>query len=224
MHLGQQVNEVARRLAAGGMAPSPSPRRRHTCRTRPQEPITDVMSDGKPLDCYEVLQVNPNAELDTIHRVYRLLAQRFHPDNKETGNDARFRELHEAYVTLSDPDKRVKYDIQYHQQKQDRWRLVSTGATAEDDFEIEQINRLTVLEALHSKRRLEPDGSGMPLKELESLTGRPREHLQFTIWYLAQKKLVQRDDSSQLLITADGVDFLEQNFRTNVQRRRLQAP
>ena len=182
------------------------------------------MSDGKPLDCYEVLQVNPTAEPDTIHRIYRLLAQRFHPDNKETGDDARFREIHEAYVTLSDAAKRAKYDIYYHQQKQDRWRLVSAGAKAEDDFEIEQINRLTVLETLHAKRRLEPDGSGMGLSDIESLTGRPREHLQFTIWYLVQKKLVQRDDSSQLLITADGVDFLEQNFRTNIQRRRLQAP
>ena len=182
------------------------------------------MSDGKALDCYEVLQVNPTAESETIHRVYRLLAQRFHPDNTDTGNDVRFREIHEAYLTLSDPAKRAKYDIYYHQQKQDRWRLVSAGAKAEDDFEIEQINRLTVLETLHAKRRLEPDASGMPLKELESLTGRPHEHLQFTIWYLVQKKLVQRDDSSQLLITADGVDFLEQNFRTNVQRRRLQAP
>ena len=182
------------------------------------------MSDGKPLDCYEILQVNPTAEPDTIHRIYRLLAQRFHPDNKETGDDARFREIHEAYVTLSDATKRAKYDIYYHQQKQDRWRLVSAGAKAEDDFALEQINRLTVLEALHAKRRLEPDGSGMALTELESLTGRPREHLQFTIWYLVQKKLVQRDDSSQLLITAEGVDFLEQNFQTNIQRRRLQAP
>ena len=182
------------------------------------------MSDGKPVDCYEVLQVNPTAEPETIQRVYRLLAQRFHPDNKDTGHEARFREIHEAYETLSDPARRAKYDIYYHQQKQDRWKLVSAGARAEDDFEIEQINRLTVLEALHAKRRLDPEGSGMPLREMESLTGRPREHLQFTIWYLLQKKLVQRDDSSQLLITADGVDFLGQNFRTNIQRRRLPAP
>ena len=41
-----------------------------------------------PLDYYDVLQVSPSAEPDTIHRVYRLLAQRFHPDNKETGNPA----------------------------------------------------------------------------------------------------------------------------------------
>ena len=182
------------------------------------------MSERQAPDCYEVLQVNPTAEPDTIHRVYRLLAQRFHPDNKDTGDDARFREIHAAYLTLSDPARRAKYDVYYHEQRQDRWRLVSAGAKAEDDFELEQISRLTVLEALHARRRLEPEGSGMPLRELESLTGRPREHLQFTIWYLVQRKLVQRDDSSQLLITADGVDFLEQNFRTNIQRRRLQAP
>src|SRR5688572_33424037 len=118
------------------------------------------MSDGKSLDCYEVLQVNPTAESETIHRVYRLLAQRFHPDNKETGNDARFREIHESYVTLSDAAKRAKYDIYYHQQKQDRWRLVSADLKEEDDFEIEQINRLTVPEALHAKRRLHPGGFG----------------------------------------------------------------
>ena len=182
------------------------------------------MSDGNTPDFYELLQVNQTAEPDTIHRIYRLLAQRFHPDNTETGDDARFRAIHEAYLVLSEPAKRAKYDIYYHQQRQDRWKLVSAGAKAEDDFESEQISRLTVLETLHAKCRVNPEGSGMPLIEMESLTGLPREHLQFTIWYLVQKKLIKRDDSSQLLITADGVDFLEQNYRANMQRRRLPAP
>ena len=35
---------------------------------------------------YEFLQISPNAEPDTIHRVYRFLAARFHPDNPETGD------------------------------------------------------------------------------------------------------------------------------------------
>src|SRR5262249_53134059 len=103
------------------------------------------------------------------------------------------------------------------------WRLVSAGAKAEDDFEFEQVTRLTVLEALHAKRRLDPGSTGMPMTELEELIGRPREHLEFTVWYLVQKKFVPRDDSARLLITADGVDYLEQNYRSNVQRRRLQA-
>ena len=177
----------------------------------------------EPLDYYEALQVSPSAEFDTIQRIYRLLAQRFHPDNGETGDAARFRVVHEAYETLSDPERRAKYDVIHHQRKQDRWRLVSAGAKVEEDFELEQINRLTVLEALQAKRRLEPGADGMPVSELEALTGRPREHLEFTVWYLKEKKFVARDDSARLLITADGVDFLEHNYRANLRRKRLQA-
>src|SRR3954463_591802 len=124
------------------------------------------MPEQKTIDCYEVLQVNPTAETDTIHRIYRLLAQRFHPDNAESGDAERFRVVHEAYVTLSDPVKRAQYDVRYHQQKQDRWRLVSTGTRAEEDFELEQITRLTVLEALQAKRRLEAGGTGTSTIEL----------------------------------------------------------
>jgi len=41
-------------------------------------------------DYYEFLQISPNAERDTITRVYRYLATRFHPDNPETGNVEKF--------------------------------------------------------------------------------------------------------------------------------------
>jgi len=41
--------------------------------------------DASDPDFYEVLQLSPNADPDTVHRVFRVLAQRFHPDNKETG-------------------------------------------------------------------------------------------------------------------------------------------
>jgi len=181
------------------------------------------MAADEPIDYYEALQVSPGAEPDTIHRIYRLLAQRFHPDNGETGDATRFRLITEAYQELSDPARRARYDVMYHQRQRDRVRIVSAGATAEEDFELEQINRLTVLEALQSKRKLEPNTSGMTVAELEHLTGRPREHLEFTTWYLVQKKFAQRDDSTRLLITAEGVDFLEENYRANVGRRRLQA-
>lgn len=181
------------------------------------------MADEAPVDYYEVLQVNPNAELDTIHRVYRLLAQRYHPDNKETGDDTRFRALTDAYSILSSPERRARYDATYQQQRQARWRLVTAGAQAENDFEIEQAARLTVLEALYTKRRLEPGDPGIFATDMEKLTGRPREHLEFTIWYLAQRKYVVRDDNSRLVLTADGVDHLEANYRTKLTRRRLEA-
>jgi curved DNA-binding protein CbpA len=181
------------------------------------------MSDDTTIDYYETLQVNQNADMETVHRVYRFLAQRFHPDNLETGNDTRFREILEAYTVISDPERRARYDIAYQKHKNDRWRLVSAGANAENDFELEQMVRLTLLEALYTKRRLEPDSPAIYVGDLETLTGRPREHLHFTVWYLQQKKFVTKDDNSRLLITADGVEHLEHNYRANIQRRRLQA-
>jgi hypothetical protein len=39
---------------------------------------------GADLDYYEVLQLSPKADLETIHRVYRIMAARFHPDNPES--------------------------------------------------------------------------------------------------------------------------------------------
>ena len=47
--------------------------------------------------------------------------------------------------------------------------------------------------------------------DLQELLGSPREHLEFTIWYLAQKQFVTRGDQSNLVITAKGIDFVEQN-------------
>jgi len=175
------------------------------------------------VDYYEVLQISPNAEPETVHRVYRLLAQRLHPDNQETGNEARFRELTEAYEVLSDPAQRAKYDVVHARQRQDRWRLVSTGDESENDFAAEQSTRLTVLEVLYTKRRTEPYSPGMFAPDLEQLTGRPREHLEFTFWFLIQKKFVTRSDNSLLVITADGVEFLEGNYQDTIHRRRLRG-
>jgi curved DNA-binding protein CbpA len=170
-------------------------------------------------DYYDLLQVSPSAELETIHRVYRMLAQRFHPDNQETGNPSRFREISEAYRVLSDPEERARYDVQHQQHRHDRWRLVSTGGSADNDFELEEMVRLTVLEVLYTKRRMEPREPAIFALDLESMTGRPREHLEFTIWYLGQKKYVTRDDNSRLVITAEGVEYLEANYRTNGRKR-----
>lgn len=183
---------------------------------------TTATEEGRAQDYYELLQVSASAELETIHRVYRLLAQRFHPDNRDTGNPARFRQISEAYNVLSNPEERARYDILHQQQAQNRWRLVSTGGHADNDFEMEQRVRLTVLEVLYTKRRMEPREPAIFSLDLEEMIGRPREHLEFTIWYLMQKKFVTRDDNSRLVITADGVEHLEANYQIT-SRLRLQS-
>jgi curved DNA-binding protein CbpA len=177
------------------------------------------MPTDESRDYYEILQISPSAEPETVHKVYRLLAQRCHPDNKETGNEAQFRELSEAYRVLSDPEQRAQYDVAHAGLRQSRWRLVSNGLQASSDFETEQLIRLTVLEVLYTRRRTEPGNSGLSPWDLENLIGRAREQLEFTLWYLTQKKYITRSDSASLLITAEGVEFLEQNYTMNSQRR-----
>lgn len=181
------------------------------------------MTTEDATDYYEILQISANAEPETVHRVYRLLAQRYHPDNAETGNDAQFRLLNEAYQVLSEPERRAKYDVIHASQRQERWRLVSNSTKPDNDFEAEQLVRLTVLEVLYTRRRLEPDNPALSPLDLEKLTGRAREHLQFTFWYLSQKKYVAKTDSSLFTITAEGAEYLEQNYREDLRRRRLTA-
>ncbi len=60
-------------------------------------------------DYYGVLGVNRNATKDEIKKAFRKLAQKHHPD-KKGGDEVKFKELTEAYATLSDDRKRREYD------------------------------------------------------------------------------------------------------------------
>jgi curved DNA-binding protein len=48
------------------------------------------------IDYYEILQLSQRADQETIERVYRLLAKRYHPDNKDTGDAQKFNALSES--------------------------------------------------------------------------------------------------------------------------------
>ncbi|GAE31692.1 molecular chaperone DnaJ [Halalkalibacter hemicellulosilyticus] len=62
-------------------------------------------------DYYEVLGVDQNASVDEVKKAYRKLARKYHPDvNKEADAEAKFKEVKEAYDTLSDPQKKSHYD------------------------------------------------------------------------------------------------------------------
>src|SRR5437868_993717 len=117
------------------------------------------MADETAPEYYDVLQVSCNAEPETIHRVYRLLAQRLHPDNQASGDGERFRRLTEAYQVLSDPERRAQYDIVYHHIRHYRSRLAEETVRSENDFQSEQTLRNSILEVLYTRRRLEPQAS-----------------------------------------------------------------
>ena len=48
-----------------------------------------------------------------ITKIYRLLAAYYHPDNKQTGDEEKFKSVLKAYEVLSDPAKRSRYNIEF---------------------------------------------------------------------------------------------------------------
>ena len=62
-------------------------------------------------DYYRLLGVRPDATVLLIKKAYRKLAKQYHPDVNDSPDAAdRFREITEAYDTLTDPDRRRRYD------------------------------------------------------------------------------------------------------------------
>jgi hypothetical protein len=164
-------------------------------------------------DYYEILQISPNADPDMIHRVYRLLAQRYHPDNTSSGDEKAFRAITDAYATLSEPEKRAAYDVNLHAYRQIRWKIFDQRQAAMGKL-AEKSKRKGILDLLYTQRCNEPEKPSMNLHELEDLLGCPREHLEFSLWYLKENGLVVRMDNGRFAVTAKGVDWAEQEEAT----------
>jgi curved DNA-binding protein len=158
------------------------------------------------IDYYEFLQISPHADAETVHRVYRFLAARLHPDNRATGNADNFRLLKAAYDVLSDPRRRAEYDATRNDSSS---QPLSTTIDFMDSLEGELNRRLAVLAVLYSRRRMSPNFPEVPLAEIEERMGFPRDYLDFTLWYLQKKGYIAKADNAQYTLTVDGVDFVE---------------
>jgi curved DNA-binding protein CbpA len=173
-----------------------------------------------PDDYYEILQISRNADMETIHRVYRIMALRYHPDNEKTGNIERFLLLKRAYQVLSDPIQRDAYDAAHQ----------SMAARPLPQFEERQFvygiegevnRRLGVLSLLYNRRRMTEGSGGMSVLDMENRMSFPREYLNFTLWYLRSKHYVVLQENSDYALTAEGVDYVEANSSTNRAIRQL---
>jgi curved DNA-binding protein CbpA len=158
-------------------------------------------------DYYEILQVSPRADRDTIERVFRYLANRFHPDNRETGNVERFTELVDAYEVLSSAAKRAKYDVTYESVRESRWKMFN-HETASENVDNDSRLRLALMSILYIVRRNNPTEPGVGTMELERLLECPEAVLKFHTWYLKENQWISRLETGYLAITALGVDKL----------------
>jgi hypothetical protein len=163
---------------------------------------------GSDLDCYEILQVNPKADSETIHRVYHFLALRYHPDNQETGNAELFHQIAQAHEVLSDASRRAAHDVELAGRESNRFRIFESWQNSRG-MEAEKRKRQGILGLLYAKRTADVQHSSMSLQELEKLLECPREHLEFSLWFLREKKLITRADNSRFEITCVGVEAVE---------------
>jgi curved DNA-binding protein len=192
---------------------------------RPGDEVFDVPQEGTKgkgknimektghENLYEVLQVSQRAHPLIITKAFRLLAALYHPDNKKTGDPEAFKRSVEAYRVLSDPLRRSMYD---------RETLGAMGSRAgaagfTDDPLLPPPRRCTderelrelILRALYDVRRGRPYQPGLSLMVLSELFGCAIDDLQFPLWYLRGKRLIETSDDSEVVITVDGVEHLE---------------
>ena len=83
------------------------------------------MTEQKFVDHYEILQLSPNATGETVERVFRFLAKRYHPDNQDTGDAVQFAAIHTAYELLTNPVSRASYDAKYEHNRAVTWKISS---------------------------------------------------------------------------------------------------
>jgi len=159
------------------------------------------------VDHYEVLQISPNADVETIRRVYRIQAQRFHPDNLESGDAGSFRRISDAYEVLVDPQRRAAYDRDHREFR--RRAAVETPVPAAPRVTDEMQRREQILGVLYSRRFSHPQQPSLNLRDLETLLNTPKGDLEFSLWYLKESGYLIRTDSAHHTITLKGVQFAE---------------
>jgi hypothetical protein len=118
---------------------------------------------------------------------------------------------------LSDAERRTGYDLHYEEGRARQWGLAreAAGSVIEDD----SVLRERLLSLLYVQRRRNIKDPAIGNIELERLLNCPQEHLDFHIWYLKEKKFLERTDRG-FAITALGVEEAEK-ARSSLTRDRL---
>ena len=165
---------------------------------------------GKFQDHYKVLEIDPKANLDTIHQAYGKLAEKYHPRNDKTGDQAMFDAINMAYEVLCDSGLRHEFD-KLKGVGEEKAEFKFSGLDFFEALGRETALRTALLCLLYDQRRLKPFTPGLSMRRVENILECTSEGLNFALWYLKQRNLVTSDDKSNLLITVEGMDYLETN-------------
>jgi curved DNA-binding protein CbpA len=189
------------------------------------------MTLNSPQNYYELLQLSPNAEQLVITKIYRLLAAYYHPDNRQTGNEEKFKSVLKAYEVLSDPAKRSRYNIELlgsdgqksahprpegpaegaagsHEELRAKFGVRSERALGDEGLSERELRRLMLM-VLYDVRRNTPGNPQVSMLVLAELLGCSVDNLEFSNWYLKEKGYIRISESADFSITIAGVDHVE---------------
>jgi len=176
------------------------------------------METSEFIDLYEALEVSPNANSETIERMFRYLARRYHPDNPATADRDRFDMILKAHNTLRDAARRAAYDIEYDKHSTLRADLAEeVRDTSGVGRDIDTQKKL--LSIFYAKRRKDLENPGIGDADLEHLLGCPIEHLAFNLWYMREKRWILKTENGMYAITVEGVDRIWSEALTDVDSR-----
>ena len=164
---------------------------------------------------YEVLEVSANASFETIERVFRYLAKRYHPDSNHTNDPEKFKSVVEAYQVLSDAESRASFDVSLEKSRLAE-KAIEEGAGSVDN---DTADRHRLLSLFYAQRRRDMKYPGIGISTVEQMMNIPTEVLDFHIWYFREKGWIMREEGGTISITADGVDHLENSSAKQMEKR-----
>ena len=169
---------------------------------------------GKFSNPYVVFGIERTASNDAIHKRYQELVKLFHPQKGESPDAEQFKAINDAYEVLTDPYGRKTLDDMLDGPQQDKSAPVFLVEEIVSSLPDQIGRRSTILAVLYDRRRQKPNRPGVSFRNLEMMLGWTPDQLELTLWYLKQRELVTADDKSNLLVTANGMDYMENHTPT----------
>lgn len=129
------------------------------------------------MNFYEILEIHEMASSDEIKKAYKHLATKYHPDKHDNDSffEKKFKELNEAYSTLSDSQKRKDYDFQLNATKSEKskksYNVVDELLRKEKELDKKAKHILYASEEIViNKLYINVKGKSYPLKEIDAVT------------------------------------------------------
>ncbi len=163
---------------------------------------------GKFQDHYAILEVDAKASQEDVLAAHSLQAAKYHPERGSSPDAAKYEAISLAREVLSDPSSRVAFDsLRGNPQQEGPHRF--SGIAFFETVAQEPLRRIAILCLLYDRARQQPTRPGLSVRQTEAILNMTGDDMRFSLVYLKQRGLAMSDDKSNLLITVDGMDYVE---------------